>query len=874
MKNSFSTKNHKKNIFFTSDEQNRKFKITREFLPNLNSNPKNSIPFNINIKREELLKKEISILDQIWDELEIIWEYREAFSIYVRNMNDEYKQNIILQEKNNLKKYKKALINLKKEISIREDNILLLKRYNNRLDNFNNNDQLTNIIEAVINLVQKLRINAINIVKEYSKIENISKNYSNLNKITKKIIKTEYSYDPNYLYKMQDDLLFLKESTLSKYFEMDNKYIDPFLTNFCSISKDTNKATVSNSTDIIGLINESRYILLQKKMFDKISQNNNRTLNIENDCFRGLSRNFSTKINKKIEYKKNNSRKEIKLENYLNQIKLNCPSKYSQLFIHKKNTLTDLPNFRKQINISQKDIKHIVNSSNMVLITRIKEENNELRQKIKLLNQNITINYYTGDINTLLKTLEDKMPLNKIPLNIKTIFNLDESIYKKEEYIKGVFPKILILTNEENIDKNDLVGLCFFYYEWKEGPKCLKLKIDYIISNDYDNYEKYIEKILDFIKINMKFDKIEIILVNNESTKDLIDFFQTKLKFKWSNIIKEKKNQIQTISFCYQQNKINDLTDIFNISNKSILCLDKKEKLNINEELPNNEEKYMNKNNIYYMLLDNKNIKCEFQDESKMKEVNDLKNELTNFSKVENNFKIKEEDDIKKYLDDNKLKEINNNSILYEIDLKLNVRNCFSLMINNIYYNKISSDTMQVYQEEKTKSIFYLIPIQDSPFSINICQVNSELKNLLIDNGGNKSLYENFLDFNTNTKFNLLDQANKTIYIPSFIKKKHFFSRNFEEIEKNIKIAEEETKSPLYFSSLFELINIEFKPDSNLKNNFIDNENCENDNDYIIKNDFIISIVKDDNIKDNKLTLIQILYIEKDNFLTKENYNQ
>ena len=202
MKNSFSTKNHKKNIFFTSDEQNRKFKITREFLPNLNSNPKNSIPFNINIKREELLKKEISILDQIWDELEIIWEYREAFSIYVRNMNDEYKQNIILQEKNNLKKYKKALINLKKEISIREDNILLLKRYNNRLDNFNNNDQLTNIIEAVINLVQKLRINAINIVKEYSKIENISKNYSNLNKITKKIIKTEYSYDPNYLYKM------------------------------------------------------------------------------------------------------------------------------------------------------------------------------------------------------------------------------------------------------------------------------------------------------------------------------------------------------------------------------------------------------------------------------------------------------------------------------------------------------------------------------------------------------------------------------------------------------------------------------------------------------------------------------------------------
>jgi hypothetical protein len=174
------------------------------------------------------MKKDIIILDQIWDELEITWQYREAFYIYLKNMNDESRNNIIVQEKNNLKKYKKALINLKKEISIREDNILLLKRYNNRLENFNNDDQIENIIDEVINIVKKLRKNAINIVKEYSKIERVSKNYSHLEKINKKIIKAEYSYDPNYIYKMQDDLLFLKESALSKYFEMDNKYIDPF----------------------------------------------------------------------------------------------------------------------------------------------------------------------------------------------------------------------------------------------------------------------------------------------------------------------------------------------------------------------------------------------------------------------------------------------------------------------------------------------------------------------------------------------------------------------------------------------------------------------------------------------------------------------
>ena len=98
-------------------------------------NQKNILPLKINTTKEGLIKKEMDILDQIWDELEIVFPYREAFYLYVNNMNDEYRNNIIIQEKNNLKKYKKTLINLQKEIGIREDNILLLKRYNNRLEN-------------------------------------------------------------------------------------------------------------------------------------------------------------------------------------------------------------------------------------------------------------------------------------------------------------------------------------------------------------------------------------------------------------------------------------------------------------------------------------------------------------------------------------------------------------------------------------------------------------------------------------------------------------------------------------------------------------------------------------------------------------------
>ena len=399
MKNSFSSKNYKRSIFFTSDSKNKKYKITREFLPNLNLNQKNQIPLNINITREDLVRKELGILDQVWDELEIACQYREAFSIYINNMNEENKKNIILQEKNNLKKYKKALINLKKEISTREDNILLLKRYNNRLENFNNNEEITNITESVINIVKKLRKNAINIVKQYSMIESISKNYSNLSKIIKKVIKPDYSYDPNYIYKMQDDLLFLKESTLSKYFEMDNKYIDPFLTNFCAEAKDSNKITIPNSNDILELVNEARYILFQKKIFDKINLNNNNAiinkdmLNIEIPFYKSLTRNFSTKNNRKIEFKKNNERKEIKLEKYLNQIKLNCPNKYTQLFVMKKNSLTDLPSFKNRINIINKEFKPITNGGlNKGLINTIKAENLELKKRANILSKNINTN--------------------------------------------------------------------------------------------------------------------------------------------------------------------------------------------------------------------------------------------------------------------------------------------------------------------------------------------------------------------------------------------------------------------------------------------------------------------------------------------------
>ena len=870
MKNAYITKNYKKHIYFTSDLQNNKYKITREYLPNLNQ--KSQIPLNINITKDDIIKKDIIILDQIWDELEITWQYREAFYIYLKNMNDENRNNIIIQEKNNLKKYKKALVNLKKEISIREDNILLLKRYNNRLENFNNDDQIENIIDSVINIVKKLRKNAINIVKEYSKIESISKNYSNLEKINKKIIKAEYSYDPNYIYKMQDDLLFLKESALSKYFEMDNKYIDPFLTNFCTEAKGSNKKTVSNSNDIIGLINESRYALIQKKIFDKISQSNNtKELNIDPRYIKTLTRNFSTKGYRKIEFKRED-RKENRLEKYLNQLKLNCPNKYTQLFVIKKNNFYELSNKKKPIYPFDKKIKPLTNLSILNDIKKIKGEHDGFKIQIDKKEQKIKVDYYTGDINNFLKLVEDKFPPNKIPQIIKNVFNLDESIYKKEFYLKGGFPKILVITNEGENDKKNIIGICPIYYEWKEDPKYYNLKISSIISNDINNYENHIKKFINFIKFNVKCDRIELKLIKDNLTENLVNLFRNELKFMWSNVQKDQKNKYQTITLYLQQNKTSNLSDIFILNNKSIITLDNKDKF-LNEVIENKNDKFINQNNIYYSLLENKDIKCDFNDESKLKEISEIKNKMGKFSKIEKNYKIKEDNDIKTNLDKSALNKMNENGILYKLDLKINFANIYSVIMNDIYYNKITNEQMNIYQDENTQAIFYLIPSQDSPFSFNICEMNHELKNLLINDNSAKSIYDKFLDLNTNTSIKLLDQAKKSLYIPSFNSKKHLVSKEFMEISKNMKLIEESTKNDLYISCVNEFINVEFKTDVDMNNNFIDNDNYEKNNDNIIKDDFIIGIFRNDIIKDNNLSLIQILYIEKNNFITKSNIN-
>ena len=169
-----------------------------------------------------------------------------------------------------------------------------------------------------------------------------------------------------------------------------------------------------------------------------------------------------------------------------------------------------------------------------------------------------------------------------------------------------------------------------------------------------------------------------------------------------------------------------------------------------------------------------------------------------------------------------------------------------------------------------------------------ISEINNSLSELLIDN--NKNVYEKFLEFQPSTQKELFNFSvssirdisyipqsmkvdQKIIYIPTFIIRAHLHSNNLKEINKNIKINNIEKNENLYINSIDEYINIEFTPDDNIQNSFSVIPLEDKMKNIIIKDSFIIGIFSNDIINNNKLPLIQFLYITKEHFLTKNNYN-
>jgi hypothetical protein len=301
-----------------------------------------------------------------------------------------------------------------------------------------------------------------------------------------------------------------------------------------------------------------------------------------------------------------------------------------------------------------------------------------------------------------------------------------------------------------------------------------------------------------------------------------------------------------------------------------------------NKEIKNKGIKYINYNSIYSSLIGNPQINIEFSDEKKMNELTELNKALNKFIINEYNWNDLEEDKkiIKSRninLEESLFKKTQNNdkNIICDIQKKnisINFETNYSILLDDIYYNRISTDKIKILKENKTNLTFYLIPSKDNTVLFYIGEINDEITKKIIDN--DKNIYEQFLEFqpSSNQKDVTSEMKQNVIYIPSFIIKNHFYTNNLDEINKDNKISFKNKDDKLYLNSVDEYVNIEFRPDENINNSFLVDSIKENNTDIIIKKEFIIGIFGNDIINNDKLPMIHFLYVKKDNFLTKQNY--
>ena len=630
----------------------------------------------------------------------------------------------------------------------------------------------------------------------------------------------------------------------------------------------------------------------------------------------------------------NNDIQKIKEENQ------KLKSENSKLKEEKAKIENDYNNLKKS---KEKKIENIPdnqenNVNNNIKEKEPKQEKNELKNNIvdnfdynldDDVDENVEykVDYYKGNISNLVNSIYDQIPLDKIPDCLKRVFLINDSIYNEEFYFKGIFPKIIISTEAGN--ENNIKGVCSLYYESNEnlGKKSI-LRLSTIYATG--SCERQIIKMIDFIKNNIIFESMEVYLLYDKKGNKYIpnqrmkDIFQKKLGFKWLCVVKEEKLQQRYIKLYYtkedvsqqeenvENNNNNKNNKNFKMDTMTIITVNNKDNTSLLGNLISAYRestsfkcyynKFLNPNPIYYLLLENKSINDQYTQAEKQSEVQGMKDNFWRYVNSDIGWNILEEEkkkitELDFDISDSLYKQIedyyNTNNVqclcdLYKNNLSINFENNYSILIDDIYYNRISTTKIKILKEKKTDSLFFLIPSNDNTVLFYISIANRKIKKLLLDS--NKNVYEKFLEFQPSTQKEIIDFSNssvrdftqipqciksdsKTIYIPSFSFSTHLFTHCFKDITKNVSISNNETKEPLYLTSVDEYLNVVFHPDDNIGNSFSVVPVEDKKSNIIIRESFIIGIFDNNIINKDKLPLLQFLYVDQEHFLTKDNYN-
>ena len=599
---------------------------------------------NINHENEE----EFSIIQSLWDDLGVYPDYQEEFRNYIYKIKDEEQKNEILNlEKDNLRKYREALLKLSIEISNRENNIFKIKKYCKELDKYSldkdNQELPLDLFENIQKAIKYYRINTVNVINKIMKLREISSYYELSKKWDPSMANRSYLYNKNYILLMFNDIKFINNSILFNFLETDNQInkTDLFLSNCKNIiTNNGTKIKIPISLELQSAINKCKYIILQDTLFNKIKKEKK---------FLKQTNFFTPKTIKVEGTKPKKSTSEISLVNDKGE------KKYYEMFGHNKVNLSRTLYYLKRTmgNDYEKMFFNAQNNKNsdkknmetMNKFFSFKPNNNEIKVNHQNKNNDIKVQYSEG------KNIKNKNENNLMEQNkknnedIKFLSNESNINKTKSENINNVESNLENTTHKENKINNQ-----------NNTPKKEELNIDNNEENispikkgnkELNNEEiKEIKQELNNEENQNNKKENEINENNNNNINN--DFHEEKLEEENN----KEKSEIQN------NNNIEKLISANNNKleeSEMIEKLEEKEKLNeSNKEIKKEEENndnIENKDNIdnidNNLNEENKKIKTnESIEENDKKIENEIKEEKSNGININNDIKNKEQDEL------------------------------------------------------------------------------------------------------------------------------------------------------------------------------------------------------------------------------------
>ena len=509
---------------------------------------------------------------------------------------------------------------------------------------------------------------------------------------------------------------------------------------------------------------------------------------------------------------------------------------------------------------------------------KLKEKNNKLNKSESIKSQieeekkeeekpKYEINWYTNYLDELTQIYNDYLTI--IPNSTKYDFYFPKTA---KDFIKGMYPKVLTAKSNKT-NSNKICGICGTYYytsEDNDNDNDIILKIDHISAEDTN--KEIITNFLDLIENNLDYKIIEYEFKTNLNNKnDLYEILIEKGFKEYNNNFGKKILRKENPNSKSQK----EIGPQIKYDSLSILSLISK----IDNDNQNTKKKYncfahiINQINLALLinvLKTNDKYKINILSSSSfesslVKNISKLDNINFNFIKSKNNECL----NINELTNNEISQEENNNYAMISNYLNIKIKSLMTLQIDNYLYNGIEINKNNIIKENKYMSNLFFISNLDKNIYIIIYQYNDSFEKYLYKNKTN--IYSQFISlFKDNIQNFQMEEDNqnddsnrKVLWVPAFSIDTNLFCSNIP-LSKEIEIKNGENND-MNIEEFNDFLKINYLPDVNSDKNI--KMNVNNDDDFIIKDKFLLGICHKKFMDYSNIPLISLINVTSDNFI-------